>query len=98
MSARVIHFEVATPIPAPTPTSQEKTMINVTQNADGSIQLTGATSITVKQVIGGMQLTANDALSLPLDTGPALMAKIVKARTDLAATQADVTKVIADLV
>lgn len=71
--------------------------INVTQNADGSILLAGALSITVKQVNGGMQLSANDVLALPVDTGPALLAKITKAKADIALTKTDLAKVEADL-
>lgn len=72
--------------------------INVVQNADGSLSLPGATSITVKQVTGGLQVSANDTLAVPVDTGPALAAKIAKAKTDLATATADLAKVGADLV
>lgn len=72
--------------------------INVTQNADGSVLLSAATSVTVKQVAGGMQVSANDTLLLPVDTGPALAAKITKAKTDLATATADLAKVGGDLV
>lgn len=72
-------------------------MINVTQNPDGSILLPAATSITIKQVAGGMQVSANDTLSLPVDTGPALLLKIAKAKADVALAKADVAKVETDL-
>lgn len=71
--------------------------IAVTQNADGSLLLTGATTITLKQVAGGVQLTANDVLTLPVDTGPALRAKIVAAQADLAKAAADLARVGTDL-
>lgn len=71
--------------------------INVTQNADGSISVPGAISVTIKQVTGGFQISANDALALPVDTGPALVAKIAKAKADLAIASADLAKVGADL-
>jgi hypothetical protein len=71
--------------------------INVTQNTDGSILLPAATSITVKQVAGGLQVSANDALVLPVDTGPAKQAKIDKAKADLAIATTDLGKVGADL-
>lgn len=71
--------------------------INVTQNADGSITLPGAVSITIKQGNGTMIVSANDSLVLPVDTGPALLAKITKAKTDIATAKTDLDKVGADL-
>lgn len=71
--------------------------IAVTQNTDGSVTLAGATSLTIKQVSGGFQLSANDVLTLPVDTGPALAAKITKAKADLATASADLSKVGSDL-
>ena len=71
--------------------------ISVTQNADGSINLPAATSVTIKQITGGFQISANDALLLPVDTGPALQAKITKAKADLATATTDLAKVGTDL-
>lgn len=59
-------------------------MIAVTQNQDGTLELTGATSITATQTATGMRVSANDTIaSLPVDNSAALQAKIDKAKADL---------------
>lgn len=71
--------------------------ILVTQNSDGSITLPGATAVTIRQTASGLVVSANDTLILPSDTGPALAVKIAKAKNDLTITQADLSRIGADL-
>lgn len=63
--------------------------IYVTQAADGSLTLPGATSITVKQTATGLTISASDVIVLPVDSGAALQVKIDNARLDLAKAVAD---------
>jgi hypothetical protein len=71
--------------------------INVTQNADGSLLLPGATAITVRQTNAGLQISSTDGLVIPTDTGAALAAKIAKAKASLASATADLATATADL-
>jgi hypothetical protein len=65
--------------------------IYVTQAADGSLTLPGATSVTVAQTATGLTIRASDVIALPADSGAALQVKIDAAKIDLA-------RVVADLV
>lgn len=63
-------------------------MIQVTQNADGTLLLVGAKSVTVTQMANGLQVSADDTIG-KIDNSAPLQAKIDAAKADLAKVQSD---------